>query len=89
MPPSSPTPYLVDFIARNAEKPFVTNLKKYADLNEFGKLKCVSSMLTHVIIDKEQGRDVGDVLKELSRILSETIEFGPDNFLQWFEENIQ
>jgi hypothetical protein len=80
--------YIIAFIERNATKSFVSNLRKYVDLDVNGKKKVISSFLTHLFIDAENGIDNVDQQKELVAILNEFIYYGIDNFLEWLEENV-
>ncbi len=81
--------YIEEFINANSDKPFVANLRKYADLDKWGRLKVISSMLTHIFIDAETtGRDNVAEQRDLIGILMDYVYYDNDTFLDWLEEQI-
>lgn len=80
--------YIEDFLERNKDKPFVTNLKRYTFLNKYGKRKCVSSFLTHLIIDSENDIVNDSYQEELLSILTNMILYNTDNFIDWLKEKV-
>jgi len=93
----SNTIYIEDFLERNKEKPFFTNLKKYNELGYYGKCKCINSLLTHLFIDAEQmnPNDV-DKLKENNRlqielisIMNKIVLYKIDEFFMWLSAELE
>ena len=80
--------YIIDFLERNKNKPFITNLKKYSELTFNGRLKCISSLLTHIFIDSENGIDNQNMQEEILSILMNMVLYKQENFLRWLEEKI-
>jgi hypothetical protein len=77
--------YMERFIERNKEKSFVTNLMKYSELDEYGKSKVLSSILTHLLIDAEHGEDNSSYILDILGLLNKQILYKYDEFLPWFE----
>lgn len=87
--------YLEDFFDRSQKKSFFTNLMKYDRLDKFGKEKCITSFLTHLIIDLESGilnedfREENQRLqKEVLLILNDIMLYDNDYFFNWLKEKI-
>lgn len=80
--------YISEFIERNEQKSFVTNLKKYNILTEEGKKKVISSFFTHLIIDAENGVDNQTEQEDILGILCEITFYKQDKFLDWLQEKI-
>ena len=80
--------YIADFIERNKEKPFITNLSKYVNLSDAGQAKVISSMLTHLLIDQETGYDNRSYIIDVMSILNEKILYQTGDFLAYIEQNI-
>lgn len=79
--------YIEDFLERNKRKPFIANLKKYETLStKFQKPKCVSSFLTHLIIDAENGINNCEYIIDCLSLLNQLIIYENDQFIQWLHE---
>ena len=83
--------YIENFLERNKDKSFISNLNKYFELNHYGKCKVISSFLTHLFIDAEQFENsdleiFDENLKtqqEIISILNEMVLYRIDNFIEW------
>jgi hypothetical protein len=80
--------YVEDFLERNEHKSFIANLKKYDNLLYLQKMKVVSSFLTHLIIDQENGIDNTNIIEEVLSILHEMIMYRTDHFMNFLVNNI-
>jgi hypothetical protein len=86
--------YFKDFIERNSTKPFITNLQKYSELSHYGKCKTVSTILTHLYIDAEQGNTKElfeqnfKMQEEILSILTELTIYKIDNFISWLTNEL-
>jgi hypothetical protein len=78
--------YIERFIEKNKHKSFVTNLVKYSNLNFWGKAKVISSFLTHLLIDAEQGEDNEKYVIDLLSIQNKYILYKQDEFLDWLDK---
>jgi hypothetical protein len=81
------------FLEKNKNKPFFTNLKKYVNLNRYGKMKVISSFLTNLYIDAEnlEAEELYEsetLQKELLTILSDMQYFDIDAFINWIGEKL-
>jgi hypothetical protein len=74
---------------RNKTKPFFSNLKKYSELNEFGKIKCILSFFSHIVIDAEKNIDNKNIQIELLTMLNEIILYKDDKFLDWLKTKLE
>ena len=85
--------YIENFLEKNKNKPFFKNLKKYNNLDRYGKMKVISSFLTNLYIDadnleSEKLYESENLQKELLTILSDMQYFNIDNFIQWIGEKL-
>lgn len=81
--------YLNEFLERCKLRPFYTNLKKYASLTWFQKLKCVSSFYTHLVIDAEKKIDNEEVREDILSILTNMELYKIDTFLDWLSKKLK
>lgn len=79
--------YVKEFLERNSNKPFVTNLLKYDTLNYYGKAKVISSFLTHLLIDAENGYENEEIIIEVVAILNNYLLYKIDTFLDFIADN--
>ena len=83
--------YIEKFLETNKHKPFFTNLKRYATLNDNEKCICVLSFLSNLFIDLDVS-DLSDedikenetVRFELLSIVNKLILYKIDDFAIWF-----
>ena len=80
--------YIEEFIERQSNKSFVTNLKKYNTLNWYGKMKCISSFMTHLIIDAENNIENAGIQEEVLSILMKMVLYKEDSFIEWLQTKI-
>jgi hypothetical protein len=86
--------YLEDFLNRNQGKSFFTNLMKYNNLGSNDRLKCISSLLTHLIIDSESNLNKEyqyeniTYQKEVLLILNDALLYKNDYFFDWLKDKI-
>ena len=79
--------YVKEFLERNSNKPFVTNLLKYDKLDYYGKAKVISSFLTHLLIDAENGYKNEEIIIEVISILNNYLLYKIDTFLDFIADN--
>lgn len=80
--------YIRNFLNENENKSFVTNLKKYNSLNWCGRMKCLTSFYTHLLIDSEKGIDNSEYRNELLTILNQMELYKHDEFINWLKEKL-
>ena len=78
--------YIEEFLDRNQFKSFFTNLMHYMQLNFYGKLKCITSFYTHLVIDAELHNIDNKIYRiELLSMITQYELNGIDNFLGWLD----
>jgi hypothetical protein len=80
---------MTEFFERNSNKPFFTNLKKYSELTDAGKTKCILSLFVHIVIDSENCIDNMNIQEELLAILNKIILFKKDDFIMWLKSKLE